>query len=80
MESAQESDTSQADVAVTAKVTLKDGCYAGEAIVKQTNFGMELPEKRASEPREKFELNSTCGWHCKTQGGQVKLIKGGGGF
>jgi hypothetical protein len=35
------------------KVTLKDDRYAGEAIVKQTNFGIELPEKRASEPGAK---------------------------
>jgi hypothetical protein len=59
MESAGESDTSRADAAVTAKVTLKDGRYAGEAIVKWTNFGIDVPEKRASEPRAKFELNST---------------------
>jgi hypothetical protein len=34
MGSAGESDTSRADAAVTAEVTLKDGRYAGEAIVK----------------------------------------------
>jgi hypothetical protein len=38
--------------------------------------GSSLPEKQASEPRAKFELNSTCGWHRKTQGGQIKSIKG----
>jgi hypothetical protein len=35
------------------KVALKDDRYAGEAIVKQTNFGIEFPEKRASEPTAK---------------------------
>jgi hypothetical protein len=49
----RESDTSRADAAVTVKVALKDDRYAGEAIVKQTNFGIEFPEKRASEPTAK---------------------------
>ena len=61
---------------VTVKVKLKNGRCAGEATVKQTHFGISLPEKRASEPRVKFELKSPCGWHRKTQGGQIKLIEG----
>ena len=46
---------------VTVHVTLKDGRYAGDATVKQSDFGIKPPEKRASEPKTKLELSSTCG-------------------
>jgi hypothetical protein len=53
---------------VTVQVTLNDGRYTGEATVKQTDFGIKLPEKRALEPKTKSKLSSTCGWHRKTRG------------
>ena len=34
-------------------VVLKDGRYTGEIVVKQTDLGSSLPEKRASEPKTK---------------------------
>jgi polyisoprenoid-binding protein YceI len=47
---------------VTVHVMLKNGQYTGETTVKQTDFGITPPEKRASEPRTKSELSSTFGW------------------
>ena len=46
---------------VTVQVMLKDNRYTGAATVKQTDFGISLPEKQASKPKTKLELSSTSG-------------------
>ena len=59
---------------VTVHVTLKDGRYTGEAMVKQTDFGIRPPGKAGVRGKTKFELSSACGCHRKNAEVATKIL------
>ena len=50
-----ESDATRTDAAGHGAVTLKDGRYTGETIVKQTDFGIKPPGKSGRQSQRRSE-------------------------
>jgi hypothetical protein len=42
---------------ITVQVTLRDGRYTGQAIVKQTEFGIKPPEKAGVKAKDEVRIN-----------------------